>query len=234
MRRTAPQGVGQAPAEGGSVNPPAFFDSWEDGNYTQDPPWTEYIVEGDGFGQVIDQAGIPTGDQKVLQVHESTGGGTRYVIGWQDGIAGWDTEWRFQGLFYTEDVFLGDDFQNHRVYAYYDSGDTAPLEVRLGFRAGDGSNRPLSIQGSLINTVDTTDDMDGWAVDTWYWYELLHTGGGNYEAFCWEDDTGKPTSPNATSTGVAPGGEARKGAIFMNGGQEPSFTMNHDFMQWQV
>lgn len=208
-----------------------FYDGFEDGDYTNNPSWTEYLVEGNGEALVVDRA-APDGGSKALRVRESDGGGSEYIIGWDAGYAGWDAAWSIKGQLYTHEVYLSDPFQTTAVLPYYKSGDRQ-LRVRLGHRDGDGNTVPFRIDGPLINNVQDTDQMSGWKTDTWYHYRVEHDGAGTYEGYCWEDGQGEPSSPNAKSTGSSPGTETRVGAILINGGDaEPDYAMDHAFMEW--
>lgn len=77
--------------------------------------------------------GTPQGGEHVLQIRETTGGGTDGIIGWQIGLTAWDGKWTFSRLFYSQNVPLNSDFQGHDVILY-DSPDAndSPLKVHLG------------------------------------------------------------------------------------------------------
>lgn len=209
-----------------------FFDGWEDGDFTSDPSWTEYVVEGDGEATVEDRDS-PDGGSKVLRVHEATAGGTTYIIGWTESTSGWETTWTLSGLFFTTNFDPDGTFETHSLDIIRDTTSTGEKDIRvdLGMRDGDGNIVPFRIRGNAITSVDTTDDMGGWEENAWFHYEINYDGDGNYEGFAWKDGDGKPDSPNATSSGNDPPSDLF-GTIFING-EDTAFDMDHAFMQWE-
>lgn len=212
-----------------------FCDDWNDGDFTSSPPWQIYLDQGDFSADVRSMSGVPAGGPNVLHVTETTGGGTDGVIGWQNAQPGWDSAWTLSGLFFTQNLNPTIDFQLHELLLFYDgSTDSAPLEVGLGFTDSGANLTDFRIEGSLVDTVETSQSLD-WAQDMWYHYEVGHDGSGTYTGRLWEDGAGRPSSPTARSTGSAPGTEARVGAIDINGapaGGNDDLDINHAFLRW--
>jgi hypothetical protein len=209
----------------------AFYDDFEDGNYTSDPAWSIYVDEGNFHANVVDQP-APDGGTKALQIEEVTGGGTNGVIGWADPLGGWDGEWTLSGLYYSEDAPHA-PFQTHDAYAYYDPGSgDAGIQVNFGITDGDGRITPFEIGGELVDSAEST-HYPGWDANTWYHWEVSHDGNGRYTGRIWKDGEGRPAEPNAVSTGSAPGGDPRVAAYRINGARYYDFEIEHAFVEWQ-
>ncbi|WP_440006371.1 hypothetical protein [Halomicrococcus sp. SG-WS-1] len=212
---------------------PAFYDDWEDGDYTSNPGWRVYDDDGDFRARVRSQS-TPEGGRHVLQIRETTGGGTDGIIGWRTGLAGWEDEWTLSGSFYTQNVPLNSDFQGHNVILYDDPDENhSPLKVHLGFVDSRGRQKPFLVEGDLVDSVQKTDSVD-WQEDIWYHYEVKHDGDGTYLGRLWEDGTGRPSTPNARSVGSPPNTEKRFASLQINGAHYRAFDINHSFMEWQA
>lgn len=103
--------------------------------------------------------------------------------------------------------------------------------ARLGFTDRNANLEDFRILGDSINNVETTYSVN-WSEDTWYHYEISHDGSGNYTGRLWEDGAGRPSTPQARSTGKAPNTDARIAAIDINGAHRASFNINHAYMKW--
>lgn len=229
---SVPFGASPVGALGTTDDEPAFYDDWEDGDYTTDPGWRVYNDEGDFSAQVRSQS-TPRGGQRVLQIHETWGGGSDGILGWQTGLTGWDGEWTFSGLFYTQNVPLNSDFQGHNVILYDDPNENnGPIKAHLGFVDSNGNQKPFAIDGDLVDSIEKIEHID-WEEDVWYHYEVEHDGDGMYTGRIWEDGTGRPTAPNAVSSGSAPGMGERFGSLQINGAHYQAFDVNHAFVEWQ-
>jgi hypothetical protein len=157
----------------------AFYDGFEDGDYTSDPAWETYTVEGD-VSATVSGRDTPDGGSNVLEISETRSGGSAGRIGWSEPQAGWDGEWTLSGLFYPTDIPLDEPFQGHRVKPYMDPETMEmPLAISLGFRRPSGAPAEFLIGGDYVDDVESMYDPGG-APDTWYRYEVAHDGDGTY------------------------------------------------------
>lgn len=211
----------------------AFFDDFEDGDFTADPAWSVYLDEGN-FSASVANRSVPGGGSKVLSLTETTGGGTSGILGWSSALGGWDGAWTLSGQFYTREVSVNVPFQAHQLLPVFDP-DTggSGLNVKLGFSDGSNNVVPFRITGSLVDSVEASHDP-GWQEGQWYRYEVSHDGSGTYTGRLWEVGSGRPAEPNARSVGSAPGTDPRVAALKVNGARGAPFDMEHAFVGWRT
>jgi|GEM_PF-2523569 hypothetical protein len=214
-----------------------FCDAFSDGDYST--KWTTRLDEGDFTASVTTTSTAPLGGENVLELSETTGGGTNGVLGWSETQSGWGEPWTMRGSFYTANIGEGAPFTSHRLLLYYDGeGKAAPVMLRLGFRQGDGSVVPFEFDGSRVTETTEYAPSDGWEREAWYDYEVSYDGSGALTGRLWQDagGEGRPDRPDITAT-VEPFEDAeRVAALRFNGPAsyqiDGEFTTQHAFLRW--
>ena len=212
----------------------AFSDDFSDGDYTDN--WEIYLDQGDFSAEVVAGEEEADGDNMQLSISETTGGGTRGVIGWTEEMEGWDQQWTLRGEFYTEEISTNVPFQQHSIYPAYrpadgSSGEDRSLVLICGFSDGSNDIIPFRVDGDFIETIEKVYEFD-WQEDTWYNYKLVHDGDGRYTAKLWTGTESESDEPDAISVGETPPAESRVAAIQVNGGRREPLQVQHGSMGW--
>lgn len=211
-----------------------FCDDFQDGEYGSD--WTAYLGQGDFDAQIESRQDVPNGGTNVLEISETTGGGTDGVLGWRSRQSGWDDAWTVRGLFYTENIGTRAPYTAHSLFLYYDgNGDDAPIELTLGFRDGDNDEIPFQFVGSELRESETY--FPNWQSDTWYHYEASYDGTGTIAGRLWVDGDSRPSTPTIEGQVDGPLTSQRVAALRINGPSSyqisGEFATQHAFFRWQ-
>lgn len=212
-----------------------FCDTFSDGDYHDN--WTAYLSQGDFDANVITGNNVPQGGQNVVELTETTGGGTDGVLGWKTKRTGWDDEWTVRGLFYSENIGSPAPWTKHELLLYYDGmGDSAPIELQLGFGDKNGNEIPFAFAGSKVRQSSAQTYQPGWQPDTWYHYEAGYDGAGTLSGRLWEAGASRPATPDVTAPIEDSLPDARVAAIDHNGPDSwrinGDFTVHHSFLRW--
>ncbi|ERH13334.1 MAG: hypothetical protein J07HB67_02372, partial [halophilic archaeon J07HB67] len=191
-----------------------FTDDFERRRLSAD--WETYRSERGFSTGVVRQPADPNG-QRALRVGATRGAAG--VVGWTDGVAGWDGEWTLSGGFYTAAV-RPTAAQTHALVCGFDPDDDdvgigrrddSPLRVAFGI-ATDDQTAALRIDGASVDRVERT-ARRSWEPDTVYRYEITHDGAGRYTCRLWTDGDPRPAAASAVSVGRRPPAEPRVAAI---------------------
>lgn len=217
-----------------------FCETWSDGESTGSPAWSVYLQEGDAAFSVRSSESVPRGGPDLLHVHESRGGAasdtsTHAVIGWEQGLEGWDDAWTLSGLFKPTAVGLDPTGEQYHDVLIADTDgfpgvvSPAPLKIGLGFEEGYEDHPSFRIYGPAIDRVISVHDVE-WELETWYHWEVSHDGDGLYEGSAWADRHSKPATPWARSRGDVLSGDLAA-HIHVDGRGSP-LSVAHAFMKW--
>lgn len=196
-----------------------FHDGFEDGEY-QDPEWNE---EGNVS---VERIYSPINNSESIQL-ETSGSNNQSRATWRRIVDIWNGEWKADGLFYLES-FSNSQQSSNTVELYRLNNDTG-IELQMGVISDSGDNRSFKIEGDLVNTVNSEEQIY-WKEDTWYFWEVIHDGSGEYSARIWRSEDSRPSTPDAVSQG-ATGTESRRGGFYLETESSNDADVYHDYLR---
>ncbi|MFB6114732.1 MAG: hypothetical protein ABEK04_00430 [Candidatus Nanohalobium sp.] len=207
-------------------NGSVFNDGFEDGEY-RDPAW----IKTNDYGEAnVKTIYAPNSGNKALQLSESRDAAyTSYKMMWERTTDVWNQPWKASGLFYTGELDNSVS-QRQQVVLYLNETRTEVLKVSMGFTDSSGNNIPFKIKTvGLINSRSRETTVN-WRENTWYRWQVVYKGSGQYTGRIWREGQDKPANPSTKASGEVPTGLG-VGGFQMNGSAGRPFTVSHAYFK---
>lgn len=201
-----------------------FHDSFEDGEHT-DPLWIKTGQDGE---MQVNTEYSPANGKKALTLQENGQNSTSFTADLQQNFNAWEQSWTARGLYKTETLDKTTS-QKHELILNANQNHDDQIHVQLGISNHAGNNLDFRIKDEgLIDSPDGT--PVNWQEDTWYSWEIIHDGSGNYDGRIWEYSDGRPSNADVQASGVT-SSEIGSISYRINGTAGRGFRVAHDYVK---
>lgn len=184
----------------------SFSDSWEDGDYKQDPVW---FAETDNSNTVNTDVDIGVADVTSPRGSRAL----QYGIEWGSATATTGEKLRFDAPWTLDTMVRYPGAVQPSFYAIrfgsggggFFGGSDANLSINLSIsEEGSEARRraTAAINGSLVEQVQQIEQI--LRADTWYRIQARHQGGGTYRLKLWPASDSEESAATAISEGSPP------------------------------